>query len=95
MKVSLRSLIDSLNKLRYDFSSYEGEDAESIVVDISILEENLEKGQLPSCLMLKAESSKPKNQYRKELNVTRVLEIFSKEDNMPPKLTRSETQTLD
>lgn len=94
MRVQLKELTKALSKLSYDLSPYDGEKIEEATVDITIMDENIDGAQYVSCMIVTCSTTKKANEYRKETNVVRTLEVFG-DSKLPSKLTRAETHIID
>jgi len=57
MKIKLTLLMEALQSLKNDYSSYYGEHYGDCELDISLVEENPGEGKIMACLLLKANTS--------------------------------------
>lgn len=94
MKFNLEQLYDVVVALRNEFSS---ESRSKAVVSLELRHENFEEGKIGSSLTLITERVKKFpawHSYSTDEHLLHVAEIFSTEENRPPRMTTTITQEL-
>lgn len=87
MKIKLTSLIEALESLKNDYSTYYGETYRDCMLEVSLIEEKIEEGQLANCLSFVTNESIRETVGLKSSVVTRCLEIY---ENYPTRLIKTD-----
>jgi len=64
------------------------------IIDISLRQEDIEEGRLCDCMVMTSISTEPASEERHVSTVTTTLEVFSDNENRPPRLTEQKCRDL-